>query len=68
MEPLTDQMDLHELLKNVDALDETVRRAVEDAMEEHLRHNNKVAAWDGHKVVLVDPEELAEMLRDRYPD
>ncbi len=37
--------------------DDTVRKAVAAEIEEHKKQKNKVPAWDGEKVVIVDPRK-----------
>lgn len=37
------------------ATDDTVRKAVAAEIEEHKKCRNKVPAWDGEKVVMIDP-------------
>ncbi len=60
--------DLSEILSNVDALDETVRQAVQEAIEENLRKGNKVAAWDGNRVVVIDLSELPSIRTEDEPN
>lgn len=41
-----------------EAIEEILRHAVRQALLEHKRAGNPVAAWDGEKVVLISPDEI----------
>lgn len=49
-----------ETFHDAQALDEAVKQAVRQALEEHKRMNNTVAAWDGRSVILVAPENIPD--------
>jgi hypothetical protein len=51
---------LNEVLGDDKKLDQTVRRAVEEAIRQHREQKNKVAGWDGEKVIIVDPNEAPD--------
>lgn len=52
---------LVQLLEEELVTDETVRRAVAEAIEENKARKNQVAAWDGEKVVLIPAEQIPEV-------
>lgn len=41
-----------------DEIDRAVEQAVREALKEHKRRKNPVAAWDGKAVVIVHPEDI----------
>jgi hypothetical protein len=43
---------------NREAMELSVRRAVQDALREHKAFGNPVATWRDGKVVIVPPEEI----------
>lgn len=49
-----------ETFHNAQALDDAVKQAVRQALEEHKRLKNTVAAWDGRSVILVPPENIPD--------
>lgn len=48
---------LADVLNNDAKLDETVREAVRQAIEANRRRKNRMAAWDGERVVVIEPDE-----------
>ena len=44
--------------RNGEDLDRKIKQAVREALAEHKRKRQRVAAWDGKAVVIVRPEDI----------
>lgn len=53
-----DKQQLNEILHDDHKADDTVKRAVAEALRRNKERGNRVPVWDGQEIVFVEPDQI----------